>query len=86
MPIAYLMMDLPFGVPYTIDQAYPFVKDSIVLFGFPDIPFQAKETFVQLLNKQRDTQADLVLGLFLADHPEKMDMVEMDEDGRVRGI
>jgi glucose-1-phosphate thymidylyltransferase len=86
MHIAYLMMDLPFGVPYTIDQAYPFVKDSIVLFGFPDIPFQPKDAYVQLLNKQRDTQADLVLGLFLADHPAKMDMVELDNKGFVRGI
>jgi glucose-1-phosphate thymidylyltransferase len=86
MHIAYLMMDLPFGVPYSIDQAYPFVKDSIVLFGFPDIPFQPKDAFVQLLNKQRDTQADLVLGLFLADHPEKMDMVELDKEGFGRGI
>ena len=37
MNLAYLMMDLPFGVPYTLDQAYPFVKDSTVVFGFPDI-------------------------------------------------
>jgi glucose-1-phosphate thymidylyltransferase len=86
MPIAYLMMDLPFGVPYTIDQAYPFVKDAIVLFGFPDIPFQPGDAFLQLLNKQRDTRADLVLGLFQADHPEKMDMVELDTKGFVRGI
>ena len=28
--IAYLLMDLPFGVPYTIDQTYPFVKNSTV--------------------------------------------------------
>ena len=30
MQLAYLMMRLPFGTPYTIDQAYPFVKDSLV--------------------------------------------------------
>ena len=28
--LAYLMMGLPFGVPYTIDQVYPFVQDAII--------------------------------------------------------
>ena len=27
MNLAYLMLGLPYGVPYTIDQAYPFIKD-----------------------------------------------------------
>ena len=28
--IASLMMDLPFGVPYTLDQAFCFIQDAIV--------------------------------------------------------
>ena len=38
MNLGYLMMRLPFGAPYTIDQAYSFcpcIRSS--LFGFPDI-------------------------------------------------
>jgi glucose-1-phosphate thymidylyltransferase len=31
MNLGYLMMQLPFGPPYTLDQAYPFVGDSIQL-------------------------------------------------------
>jgi len=84
--IAYLIMNFSFGVPYTLDQAYPFIKDSTVVFGFPDILFQPQDAFVQLLAKQAESNADVVLGLFIADQPRKMDMVELDNDGRVRGI
>lgn len=86
MNLAYLMMDLPFGVPYTLNQAYPFVRDSIVVFGFPDILFQPEDAFIKLLSKQAKTKAELVLGLFPAHQPHKMDMVELDTDGKFLGI
>jgi glucose-1-phosphate thymidylyltransferase len=86
MRLAYLIMDLPFGVPYTLDQAYPFVRDSMVVFGFPDIIFQPDNAFVQLLTRQAATKADIVLGIFTAHQPRKMDMVDMDANGRIREI
>lgn len=86
MSIAYCLMDVPFGVPFTIDQAYPFIKDSMVVFGFPDIIFQPKDAYVKLLKKQADTLADIVLGIFPADQPHKMDMVDLDREGRICGI
>lgn len=86
MHLAYLMMRLPFGVPYTIDQAYPFVQDAMVAFGFPDIIFQPDDAFARLLAKQAESNADVVLGLFPAHQPHKTDMVELDADGRICGI
>ncbi len=86
MPLAYLMMNLPFGVPYTLDQAYPFVQDAMVVFGFPDIIFQPDDAFVQLLAHQATTKAYVVLGLFPANQPHKMDMVDLDDRGRIRQI
>lgn len=86
MNLAYLMMNLPFGAPYTLDQAYPFVKNAFVAFGFPDILFEPKDAFVQLFARQADTGADLVLGLFPADNPQKVDMVEFDDRNRIRRI
>jgi glucose-1-phosphate thymidylyltransferase len=83
MHLAYLMMDLPFGVPYTLDQAYPFVQDAMVAFGFPDIIFQPKDAFVRLLARQAESNADIVLGLFTANHPHKIDMVDQEPDGRI---
>ena len=84
--IAYLMMGLPFGVPYTLDQAYPFVRDAVVTFGFPDILFQPNDGFVKLLAYQATREADILLGLFPTDEPHKVDMVDLHDHGKVRQI
>jgi glucose-1-phosphate thymidylyltransferase len=86
MHLAYLMMGLPYGVPYTLDQAYPFVQDHLVAFGFPDILFQPDDAFVRLLAKKAASNADIMLGLFPADSPQQVDMVNLDENDRVRQI
>ena len=86
IPMAYLMMRLPYGTAFTLDQAYPFVRDSIVLLGFPDILFRPADALRRLLERQRRTGADVVLGLFPTPTPEKMDMVETDRAGRVLKI
>lgn len=86
MHLAYLMMDAPYGPPYTLDQAFPFVKDDLVAFGFPDILFEGENAFGKLLSHQNKSDADLVLGLFPADRPEKVDMVDIEPNCRVRAI
>ena len=86
MHLAYLTVHTPFGAPYTLDQAYPFVQDSLVALGFPDIIFQPNNAFEQLLAWQANTKADVVLGLFPTDQPHKADMVDLDNDGQVRRI
>jgi glucose-1-phosphate thymidylyltransferase len=84
---AYLIMDLPFGVPFTLDQAFNFVKDAVVVFGFPDIIFKPKDAFIQLLNKASAGRADIVLGLFRAPRPYKMQhLVDFDSSGQVNGF
>lgn len=84
--LAYLMMGRPFGVPFTLDQAYPFVRDALIVCGFPDILFRPADAFVHLLERQADTQAEIVLGLFPTDRPQKVDMVELDARSRVCDI
>jgi glucose-1-phosphate thymidylyltransferase len=86
MHLAYLIMDLPYGVPYTLDQAYPFVQDAIIALGFPDIVFQPENAFVRLLVKQKESNSDIVLGLFPTTHPHKTDMIDFDDSGRIRSI
>ena len=83
LPLGYLMMRRPDGVPFTLDQAYPFVGEATVLFGFPDILFQPGDAFVRLIDRQAETGAGLVIGLFPAHQPQKMDMVDLDPHGRV---
>jgi glucose-1-phosphate thymidylyltransferase len=84
--IAYLMRNLPYGVPFTLDQAYPFLADNMVALGWPDIILQGENEYQQLIDHQKDTHAHVVVGLFPADRPEKVDMVEVDEFGRVKEI
>ena len=86
MNLAYLMMRLPYGAPYTADQAAPFLRNCLVAFGFPDILFGPDDAYCQLLKRQAVTHADIVLGVFPADQPDTMDMVDVDEDGWVRSF
>jgi len=86
MDLGYLMMGLPFGTAYTINQAYPFVKHANIAIGFPDILFSPENAFTQLLNTLEVKNADVVLGLFPADKPEKVDMVEFDTNNNVKNI
>ena len=83
---AYLIMGLPFGVPYTLDQAYPFIKENDVVLGFPDILFDSNNAFIKLQKRIKSYSCDIVLGLFLSDRPEKADLVDYDNKGKVRKI
>jgi glucose-1-phosphate thymidylyltransferase len=83
---AYLIMGLPFGVPYTLDQAHPFIKENIVVLGFPDILFECNNAFQKLIVKIESCNYDIVLGLFPSGRPEKADLVDIDKNGKVRKI
>jgi len=86
MHLGYLIMGEAFGPPFTLDQAYPFVHDKLVAFGFPDIMISSEDVFRPLLDQQVTTQADVVLALFPAHNPQIMDMVEMDEHGKIHAM
>lgn len=86
MSLAYLIMRSPRGAPFTLDQARPFVKKSLVALGFPDIIFDTDDVFTRLLERRAEVNADVVLGLFPAHQPRKADMVDLHDDGRIRGI
>ena len=83
--IAYVVASLSYGVPFTLDAAYPFVKGHRVALGFPDILFDTPDAYGRLLEAQDRMGADAVLGLFPADRPQAMDVVET-EAGLVRRI
>jgi len=83
MHLSYLIMREPFGPPFTLDQAYPFVCNKLVAFGFPDIMFSPQNVFKQLLEYQVAKQGDVVLALFPAHNPEVMDMVGIDKNGKI---
>ena len=87
MHLAYLILGAPFGVPFTLDQAYPFVRNATVAFGFPDILFEPEDGFVKLLRRQSASRADITLGLLPSNPPPlKEDRVDFDDDGNVRKL
>lgn len=86
MHLAYLMMRLPHGTPFTLNQAYAFVQDRTVVMGFPDVIFEPSDAYVHLLDRLHTTDADVVLGLFPAERPHKVDMVALNDNGRPQAI
>lgn len=86
IPLSYVVSEPTPGAAFTVDEAYPFLKEKQVLFGFPDIYIRPENAFSTLLNRQKRTKADIVLGLFKADNPEKVDMVEFGRNGRITKI
>lgn len=86
MHLGYLTVHLPYGVPFTLDQAYPFVRHARIAVGFPDILFQPQDAFKHLLERQSRTQADVVIGVVPFDVPHKGGMVDLDAAGRVHKV
>ena len=84
--LAYLTVHVAYGVPYTLDQAFPFVQTMTVALGFPDILFQPEDAYSQILSRLNASEADVVLGLFPTGQPWKAGMVEFDAAGRVTQI
>lgn len=84
--LAYLTVHVSLGVPFTLDQAYPFVRGETVALGFPDILFWPENAYELVLQRLWSNKADMVLGLFPTDEPDKVGVVDVDADGQVRGI
>ncbi len=84
--LAYLVRKNSPGTPYTVDAAFPFLRGKIVALGFPDILIRKTDIFVRLIQYQRSTDADVVIGLFPAEQPMLVDMVQREEDGGVKQI
>lgn len=84
--LAYLVMRRSYGVPFTLDDAYPFVKDANVAFGFPDILYWPENALAALVQRKEATDLDIVVGVVPTRRPEKEDLVELDDGGKIIGI
>jgi glucose-1-phosphate thymidylyltransferase len=74
------------SVPYTLLRAVRRFERENVLLALPDIVFYPLYAPARLLSTWRDGQADVLLGAFPTDRPDKVDIVETGSDGRVAGI
>ena len=81
--LAYLIMNIPHGHPFTLDQAFPFTRSSFVAFGYPDILFSPEDAFSHLIKKQAATKASIVLGIFPIREDQRWHFISFDENGKV---
>ena len=87
MDLAYLMMNVPHGHPFTLDQAFPFTTHNLVAFGYPDILFEPEDAFSHLIRKQAETKANVVLGIFpIRPDQNWKDIVSFGEDRKIQTI
>jgi len=81
IPIAYLFQSEAKGMPYAIDLITPWIKgDETILLGMPDTIFEPRDAFIKILAAHQKWNADLTLGLFRTDFPQKYGMVDIDNE------
>jgi glucose-1-phosphate thymidylyltransferase len=83
LDIGYLMMRDPWGPPFTLSQAVPFVGDATVVVGFPDIVIHPPDALAQTVARLHTTEADVVVGTLPARPEDCCDFVDTDASGRV---
>jgi len=65
---------------HSVAEGLAFAGRDLVALGYPDVLFEPNDAFSALLNRQSRTGADLVLGLFPSDIPQRVDMVALDSN------
>ena len=70
----------------TIAHAFPALGERRAALGFPDILLEPADVYRQLIERQEDSGADLVLALFPTDQDARSDMVELSPEGSVEGL
>jgi glucose-1-phosphate thymidylyltransferase len=83
LSIAYLFQEEPLGMVHALDLAYPWVRGGRVLFGMPDTIINPPDAWSRLLEHHQSQPADVTLGVFTTNRPEKFGMIELDWAGRV---
>ncbi|MFO1206888.1 MAG: NTP transferase domain-containing protein [Burkholderiales bacterium] len=83
LDIGYLIVHEPWGPPFTLNQAVPFVGDATVVVGFPDILIHPPDALAQTVARLDATAADVVVGIFPAPPEDACDLVQSDASGRV---
>ncbi len=83
---AYVIVDETPSPAHSIAPALRFAAEDVVTLAFPDVIFQPLDAMAHMLRRLGEERADIVLGLFPSLSPERVDMVELDEDERVIDI
>ncbi|HVO04895.1 MAG TPA: sugar phosphate nucleotidyltransferase [Candidatus Cybelea sp.] len=83
LSLVYAIQPKATGLPQAIDLAGEWTLGSNVCLALPDTVFRPETAIAQICDALRTTGADLVLGVFPTEHPEKLGPVSLRDDGTV---
>ncbi len=80
--LAYVIVDETPSVAHSIAPALRLASGDLIALAFPDVIFEPRDALAHMVQARASSGADVVLGLFPTDAPERVDMVRLDEAGR----
>lgn len=83
---AYMVVEETPSPAHSIAPALRLAIDDVVTLAFPDVLFEPRDALGRMLDRLAEDRADIVLGLFPSSQPERVDMVEIDAEGRLIDI
>ena len=86
MSLAYVVQPEPRGLPHALRCARPWLGDRDVVFAMPDTIFLPSDALAQVNAARVASNADVALGVFPTDEPERLGPVEVASDGKVARI
>jgi len=86
LSLAYVIQAEPRGLPHAIACAEAWLGEADVVLALPDTMVLPGDALRQVHQRRREAGADLALGVFPVDEPERLGPVEMDAEGRVQRV
>ena len=84
--LAYVVQSQPRGLPNAVRTAYRWIANRNVVLALPDTFVVPHDAAAQILTAQLKASADLALGVFPVEEPERMGPVEFGPDGTVQQV
>jgi glucose-1-phosphate thymidylyltransferase len=86
MAMAYVVQALPGGIPQALEIARPWLEGEDVVFAMPDTIVFPQGALARVHADRVETNADVMLGIFPTDEPERLAPVEIDASGKITAI
>ncbi len=78
----YLVVTATPSELHSVAAGLRMLPETTVAFGYPDVLFEPKTVYTDLIERLLETRSDLVLGLFPSTIAERVDMVALDRHSR----
>jgi len=86
LSLAYLVQPEPLGLPHALRCAAPWLGDADVVFALPDTIVLPSNALQEVEERRVRAGADLALGVFPVEEPERLGPVEVGPEGDVDRI